>query len=138
MAQPGSYYQTNAVAVKEALCAHAVSMASEPGLFHCHLNMTSTEIQVEPGDILGLELPPRSGTGNHDEGTLAFASVSRGPTNYIFTRQSLSSSSGACLRRSNSVSHELPQITIQIGSGKNNNYTNSYYNVGHACMLGIS
>ena len=119
MAQPGSYYQTSAIEVKEALCAHAVFMASEPGLFHCHLNMTRTEIQVEPGDILGLELPPRPGTGNwHDEGTLAFASVSRGPTNYVFTRQRLSSSSGA-LRRSNSVSHELPQIIIQIGSGKN-------------------
>ena len=125
MTQPGFYYQISAIAIKESLCTHAVSMASEPGLFHCHLNMTSTEIQVEPGDILGLELPPRPGTGSRDEGTLAFASVSRGPTNYIFTRQRLSSSSGA-LGRSNSVSHELPQITIQIGSGKNNNYTDSY------------
>ena len=109
--QPESYYKTEAgIVIDKALCIGGLSEVSS-GVFHCNLK-TTTRVCVQPGDILGLELPP----GNNDDIILGFARVSSGPTNYVFNRRGLSSP--AALSNSNSVNWELPQITLEIGSGK--------------------
>ena len=111
--QPISYRKTSqaGIAIDKALCVGGLTeIRSE--VFHCTLNETTTRVRVQLGDILGLELPP----GNNDDIILGFARTSRGPTNYVFNRQGLSSP--AVLSRRNSVNQELPQITLEIGSGK--------------------
>ena len=82
--------------------------------FHCVLNKTTyssrstTNISVQPGDILGLELPPNSG--------LALARVTKGPTNYIKFQRSVSSPL-ALSNSFNSWSWILPQVTLEIEAG---------------------
>ena len=115
MSQPGSYYKTNAgIAINETLCVGGLTEVSRE-VFHCSLNQSTTRVLVQPGDILGLELP--QGTYNS---ILAFARVSSRPTNYVFVRQGLFSPSALSGR--NLMTWKLPQITIDTGSGK---YTNN-------------
>ena len=110
--QPISYCKTSdGIAIDKALCVGGLTEISSK-VFHCTLNETTTRVPVQSGDILGLELPPR----NNDDIILGFARTSRGPTNYVFNRQRLSSP--AVLSNRNSVNWELPQITLEIGSGK--------------------
>ena len=119
MSQPRSYYNTgDGIAINKALCVGGLTESSvSSGVFHCKLNNVNTtaRVSVHPGDILGLELPGWPGR-------LAFAEVSRGPTNYMFdfTRQSPSSNSlfSAALSSSSWMSRNLPQIALEIGSGK--------------------
>lgn len=66
------------------------------------------QISVQPGDILGLELPHT----NDDDFDIFFAD--RGPTNYIF-QQSLSSIE---LSNQTRTLKQLPQITFSLTSGK--------------------
>ena len=109
--QPESYNKTSAgIAIDAALCVGGLTEVSSEVL-HCSLNNITTRVPVQPGDILGLQLPARR---NNDPIILAFARVSSGPTNYVFTEQRLSSP--AVL--SDSVNWDLPQITLEIGSGK--------------------
>ena len=109
-----SYYKiSDGIAIDEDLCAGGLTEISDE-VFQCTLNETTSRVSgtVQPGDILGLELPG----GNNDDSILGFARVSRGPTNYVFNRGGLSSP--AALSNRNSVNQELPQITLEIGSGK--------------------
>ena len=109
---PGSYYNTGvSIAINESLCVGGLRNISSE-VFHCNLNQTTARVRVQPGDILGLELPK----GDNDDIRLAFARVSRGPANYVYTRQALSSSSGAVIGHDDEVNWDLPQITF--GSGK--------------------
>ena len=114
--QPVSYYKTGAgIAIDNALCIGGLTEdLVSSGVFHCNLNQTRTRVSVQPGDILGLELPG----GSSDDIQLRFARVSRGPTNHVFTMQGLSSP--AVLSNRNSVNQELPQITLEIESGRCN------------------
>jgi hypothetical protein len=106
ISQLGAYYKTNPdIAIDNALCVGGLAEVAS-GVFHCNLNQ---RVSVQAGDVLGLELP----TGDN---RLAFASISNGPTNYVFdTSESQLSHS---LSRSDWFVRELPQITLQIGSGK--------------------
>ena len=83
-------------------------------MFHCSLNQSTSRVAIQPGDILGLELPP----GTSDDVRLAFAGVSSGPSNYVFTSELADSMYSGALFRHNWVVWELPQITLEIGSGK--------------------
>ena len=114
--QPVSYYNilSAGIAIDEALCIGGLTTVSSE-VFHCNLNKSTNRVPVQSGDILGLELPP----GNNDDNILIFARVSSGPTNYVFTRQGLSSI--AALSNHNLVNRELPQITLEIESGKYKN-----------------
>ena len=111
--QPGSYYNTGvSIAINETLCVGGLLRSISRRVFHCNLNQTISRVAVQPGDILGLELSDE----DNDDIRLAFARVSRGPTNFVFsTRERLSMYSGALARRS-WVSRELPQITLEVGS----------------------
>ena len=108
--QPESYYNiSTGIAIDAALCVGGLTEVSSE-VFHCNLN-TTTRVPVQPGDILGLELPQ---AGNNDNIILGFARVSSGPTNYVFNRQRLPSP--AVLSNRNSVNWDLPQIALEIGS----------------------
>jgi hypothetical protein len=111
ISQLGAYYKTNlGIAIDSALCVGGLTEVAS-GVFHCNLNQTRASVTVQVGDILGLELPPR----DSDDIRLAFARVSSGPTNYVFntSESQLSMYSRTLLR----PVRELPQITLEIGSG---------------------
>ena len=115
--QPGVYYNiSSGTVIDSASCITGgqIKMYTDSEVqFHCVLNKTTysstTNISVQPGDILGLELPPNSG--------LAFARVTKGPTNYIKFQRSVSSP----LALSNSFNpwtpERLPQVTLEIEAG---------------------
>ena len=111
--QLGSYYNTGFdIAINETLCVGGLTNASSE-MFHCNLNQSTTRVAVQPGDILGLELPPSE--RYNDDIRLAFAKTSSGPTNYGFnTMERLSMYSGALLWRN----RVLPQILLEVGSSK--------------------
>lgn len=111
ISQPGNYFKTVAdIAINDALCIDGLMEVSNR-VFYCNLNKTYHQVLVHPGDILGLELP----SIDEDDIILAFARVSRGPTNYIFEQQFISSP--IILSNATSVNHYLPQITMDIKSG---------------------
>ena len=111
--QLGSYYNTGfGIAINETLCVGGLTNVSSE-MFYCNLNQSTTKVAVQPGDILGLELPTLA--WYNDDIRLAFARTSSGPTNYMFnTRERLSMYSGALLWRN----RVLPQILLEVGSSK--------------------
>ena len=113
--QFGSYYKTSpGIAIDSTLCVGGlteVSSVRDSEVFHCNLNQTRVRVSVQPGDILGLYLPTR----DNNDVDIAFARGINGPTNYVFNSQ-LSMYSHATTRPDRTVA-ELPQITVEIGSG---------------------
>ena len=79
------------------------------GVFHCNLNQTAQQ-PIQPGDVLGLEIAPRSNTLTD----LSFASVIRGPTNYVFIEEQVISSPRVVLLECDLMNQDLPQITFEI------------------------
>ena len=124
MSQPGSYFKTGVdIAIGDVLCAEVVTEVSNRVILYCKLNETYQQVSVQPGDILGLELP----SVNEDDIIPAFARVSRGPTNYMFDQQFISSP--VVLSNATLVNFYLPQIAMKIKSGSSNvSSFNSYKN----------
>ena len=59
ISQPGVYYKTTAdIAIDEAVCVDGLTEVYSE-VFQCKLNGTA-QVSVQAGDVLGLELPPRS------------------------------------------------------------------------------
>ena len=114
------YYKTSPdIAIDSGLCVDGLTqlvaeVSSGNEVLHCNLNQR-TRVSVQAGDILGLELPER----NNDDIRLAFARVSSGPTNYVFdTSKSQLTYYDLWRRNTYRIVRELPQITLEIGSGK--------------------
>ena len=82
-------------------------------LFTCQLN-EAFRIKVQPGDILGLELPPKS----TDAGVVLFAMVVNGPTNYVLDQ--VLSSSIDMLSNETTTDQEFPQLVFEFESGIHN------------------
>ena len=62
-----TYYKTSVdIAINNTSCDGGITIIG--GVFHCSLNLTTTRVTVQPGDILRLVLPVEHG--------LAFATVS--------------------------------------------------------------
>lgn len=78
------------------------------GLFWCTLNET-WQVSVQPGDILGLELPPE----NDDDFDIYFKSG--GPQNYVFEGQRDCS---VDISEAVNQSNDLPQINFVVMLGK--------------------
>ena len=128
--QLGSYYKTSpGVEISSALCVGGLTEVASGHqgvtVFHCNLNRTlRASVSVQVGDVLGLYLP----TGYNDDIRLAFARVSSGPTNYVFnfntseSQFSMYSESYSLSRSINWFVRELPQITLEFGSGKYYSY----------------
>ena len=107
--QPCQYYRTGAnIVIDEAFCEDGFIRVFA-GVFHCNLTETAQR-EVQPGDVLGLELAPR-GEGAID---IVSARVFKGPTNYVFSEEQLLSSLRVVLSGSDSVNQDLPQITIMV------------------------
>lgn len=112
------YYKTgDAIATNSTYCeARATAGVSSTrsttmDIFTCQLTEIF-HIAVQPGDILGLELPPR----NADASILLFAMVLNGPTNYVFDHV-LSFSTVVLSNESIATNQELPQIAFEFESG---------------------
>ncbi len=82
-------------------------------VFDCDL-LEGAGTSVQPGDILGLELPPK----NNDSGVISFVDITKGPIKYVFEQQL--DSPTAMLFNSTSIDQELPLITLrlEVESGK--------------------
>ena len=68
------------------------------------------QVSVQPGDILGLGLPPT----NDDDFDITF--IKGGPDNYIFLQQ-VNSTVDLSLSNHQSLRAQLPQITFRLTSG---------------------
>ena len=105
------YYKASGdVAISEAACVDGLTPVTSDVL-HCDLN-ENAQVSVQSGDIFGLELP---GTRAQAALRLYFGRVPRGPTNYVFREQMLSSTT--MLADSCSLSTEIPQITVDVHPG---------------------
>ena len=101
----GVYYKAGPeipVVANGSICArHRLS----GGIFRCTLH-ESAQVSVQPGDFLGLELPPT----NDDDFDIYF--VSGGPTNYVFEEQL--NSAIINISEAHSITNDLPQITLLV------------------------
>ena len=87
--QPGVYYKLSPdIRISDAECTRIIE--DDNRLFRCNLEDLSQRVIVQPGDILGLDLPPE--TAGDTKSGLTFAQSSRGPTNYVFEETTLLSS----------------------------------------------
>ena len=77
-------------------------------VFRCTLNK-AYQVSVQPGDILGLELPPEI----DDDLDIFFTEY--GPENYVFEG---SLTSPANLAEANRVTNHMPQINFTVMLGK--------------------
>ena len=113
--QVHTYYEVGAgIPIDEATCIGGLTEVAND-MLDCDLS-GGARASVESGDILGLQLPPE----NVGAGVISFARVSKGPLNYVFEQQVLSSPAMLALSDSTSLSWELPQITVrlEVESGK--------------------
>ena len=114
------YYNTSEVTINEAECLDNFtvlqgSMEDNDQVWYCNLSATN-RVPVQAGDILGLLLPPMKQSSFQ----LSFASVSRGPTNYVFENPQEVPSSYPAVNLSNATFKDrywLPQISVQVESG---------------------
>ena len=93
------------IPIDEAACVDGLTEVAS-GVFDCDLT-EGHRVSVQPGDILGLKQP-----ANADTSEILFANVTRGPINYVFEQQLLSST--VMLSNHSSVNQELPQITFRL------------------------
>jgi hypothetical protein len=106
MNQPGTYFKpVPDVAVNATVCSGSVNMLST-GVFQCTLE-EAFRVEVQAGDILGIELPP---TEDQDF-EVHFTNPSGGPVNYVFQGQILSV---AELAGRESEVNDQPQINITL------------------------
>lgn len=107
-AQCGKYYKpVSDIVVHESSCANVTALDSvaPAQIFHCSLK-PSAHIQVQMGDVFGLELPRT----DNDDFELYF--TDGGPTNYVFQRRITTSTIE--LATSSSTTEEQPQIILDI------------------------
>lgn len=104
--QPGTYFKpVTDIALNAIVCDGGENMLSM-GVFQCTLE-EAFRVEVQAGDILGLELPP---TDNQDF-EVHFTNASGGPVNYVFQGQVLSI---AELADRDSEVEDQPQINITL------------------------
>ena len=111
LSQSGSYHKIgDSITIDKASVCVGGLLEVSTRVFSCNVR-SQARISVQSGDILGLELPPKS----REDVRLAFARISSGPANYIF-RSPLSSP--LSLREHSSIIWDLPQITLEIESSQ--------------------
>ena len=103
---PGTYFKpVPDIVVNETVCSGNVATLSM-GVFQCTLK-AAFRVEVQAGDILGLELPPT----NDQDFEVHFTNTSGGPVNYVFQGQVLST---AKLAERDSEVNDQPQINITL------------------------
>ena len=115
----GSYFKpVSDIPIRANVCAGGPTMISS-GVYHCILKDVF-RVSVQPGDILGLELPPT----NYDDYQIHF--TSGGPTNYVFPNQPPSNT--ALSSRASEV-REQPQISIVVDTGSPTGISSQHYRI---------
>ena len=113
--QPGVYHKIGpAIAVnisQDAVCADGIPKIASRTHW-CILN-EAFQVSIQPGDILGLELPP----SNDNDFDILFTRGG-GPTNYAF-HQRLQYSANISNRDSVVQVQQIPQITFTLTPGNN-------------------
>ena len=106
----GRYYQVplGNVTIDDRSCV-AMQAIVDDSSYLCILQ-DNFQVSVQPGDILGLELPAT------DNDEILF--TNRGPTNYIFRHSNqLDSNTNLSLNESSATAQQLPQIIFNLTSG---------------------
>ena len=104
----GSYYQVGNVPIHDGACVAMQRIVGDTYLCILHENL---QVSVQPGDLLGLELPAT------DSDEILF--TNRGPTNYIFRHSNqLDSNTNLSLNGGSATTQQLPQIIFNLTSGK--------------------
>jgi hypothetical protein len=108
MNQPGAYFKpVPDIAVNATVCSGSINdIMLSTGVFQCMLK-EAYRVEVQVGDILGIELPP---TEDQDF-EVHFTNASGGPVNYVFQGQVLSV---ADLAGRKSEVEDQPQINITL------------------------
>jgi hypothetical protein len=106
------YYNTTAgIVIDGDLCVGGLEMCTDlqdDAVLCCDLNRITSNVPIQPGDILGIKLP-------QNYSRLAFAGATRAPTNYVFGAET---SFPLALSSASNQQALLPQISLQIESGK--------------------
>ena len=97
------YYQVGQFSAHDGVCAIV-------GYTYLCILQDSFQVSVQPGDILGLELPAT------DSDEILF--TNGGPTNYIFKHPSQLDSNTKLSLNGSSTAQQLPQIVFNLTSGK--------------------
>ena len=106
--QSDVYYKPGLDIMFENSSSVCTSFNEEPaGVFHCILSEVAY-VSVQPGDILGLELPPT------DDADFETYFTSEGPMSYVFQQQL---NSTVNLSEAHSVTNDLPQINLLVVLG---------------------
>ena len=127
------YYRTNiSFAVNDAVCPEISTESNDDRrVWQCNLNVTN-QVPVQAGDILGILLPPRSNASFQ----MAFATVSRGPTNYVFEKpEEVVDVNLSDVTWTSSVNQlqELPQISVQVESGTHVQLLDFHHTTNYLC-----
>ena len=107
---PGNYYKIERpipINLGSIVCADGLPTITTRRTYFCILNR-DYQIGVQPGDILGLEIPPE----NAVDFDVLF--TRGGPSNYIFNSQL---NSTVDLNQSDTVEQQLPQVSLGFTSG---------------------
>ena len=117
----GSYYQVGSVSIHGGACVAIQRIVDNTYL--CILQ-NNFQVSVQPGDILGLELPAT------DSDDILF--TNQGPVNYIFRHSNqLDSNTNLSLNGSSATAQQLPQIIFNLTSGKINHVLAILYLANH-------
>ena len=120
---PGNYYKIERpipVNISDIVCADGLPPTNPPARrsFLCILNK-DYQVSVEPGDILGLEIP----STDDDDFDIWF--TSGGPLNYIFDTEL---NSTVELSENSTTEAQLPQISFEFTSGTKGHPSNDIFN----------
>lgn len=102
------------VSGEDVVCADRIKIAGASRTHWCILN-DDYHLSIQPGDILGLELPPA-----YDNDFDILFTRGRGPNNYVFHRRL--NSTMVTLSDSDEEIQQLPQIVFSVTSGKKDLY----------------
>ena len=126
---PGNYYKTERpipVNNSDIVCADGLTPTNPPSRrsYLCILNK-DYQVSVEPGDILGLEIP----STDDDDFNIWF--TSGGPLNYIFDTEL---NSTVELSENSTTEAQLPQISFEFTSGTKGHHHNDVP-VNYYCII---
>ena len=110
-----SYYQVGSVSIHDGACVATQRIVGDIHWCILHENM---QVSVQPGDILGLELP----AAHYYSDEILF--TNRGPTNYVFKHLNQLDSNTNLFLNGRATAQQLPQIIFNLTSGKP-----YYYNI---------
>ncbi len=132
ISHPGAYYKTGPsipVNTDSVACADGLPMVvTGSRTYFCILNK-DYQISVQPGDVLGLEIPPN----NIFDFDILF--TRGGPTNYVFNKRL---NSTIKLSETATIVPQLPQISFGLTSGKDHTINSIPITFCCVCIIQIS